>query len=52
MLQHILERIGGDVGRLHQPLRAALDVGDDDRRATRGAFGIEDGEDFELHRFS
>ena len=38
-----------DVGRLHQPLLAALHVGDDDDRAPRRAFGVERMQDVEFH---
>jgi hypothetical protein len=44
------QRIPADVGGLHQPLRAALHVGDDDRRAARGTFGIEGSKEVELHQ--
>ena len=44
-----LQRILGDVGRLHQPLLAACHVGHDDRGAARGAFGIEGGEEGKFH---
>src|SRR5690606_34005013 len=40
-LQHLVQRIAGDVGGLDQALVAAGDVGDADRRAARGALGIE-----------
>ena len=43
------ERILGDVGGLDQPLLAAFDIGDDDRGAARGAFGVQGGEEVEFH---
>ena len=47
--EHVLERIARDLGALDQPLRAICDIGDDDRRAARGAFSVEVLEDVELH---
>ncbi len=41
--------IYGDVGRRHQALFASGDVGHDDRGATRGALGIQGGEQIKLH---
>ena len=48
--QHILERIARGVLAFHQTLPAVLRFGHDQHRAPRGAFGIERGEDVELHR--
>ena len=41
--------ICGDVGRRHQALFASGDVGHDHRGATRGALGIQGGEQIKLH---
>ena len=47
--EHLAQRIGGDVRRADEALGAGRDVGDDDRRAAGGAFGIERVEDVETH---
>ena len=39
------ERIFANIGGLHQPLLAGGGIGDDDRRAARGALGVEGGEE-------
>jgi hypothetical protein len=49
LLDQRLERIVHGVGGLHQPLLAAGDIGDHDRRAPRRALGIELSENIELH---
>src|SRR5690606_23195762 len=49
LLQHALERIACGVLRRHQPLRAAVLVGDDDDGAARGALLVEGLEDIEAH---
>ena len=49
LLEQVLERIARDVGGLDQPLLAARHVGDDDRRATRRALGVQGLEDVEFH---
>ena len=40
-LEHILQRVGRNLVLRDEALRAALLVGDDDRRAPRAAFGVE-----------
>ena len=47
--EHGFQRILGDIGGLDEALLAAGDVGDDDRRAARGAFGIEGSENVQFH---
>src|SRR5580704_17946562 len=44
-----VERIGGKIFGLDQPLLAARGIGHDDHRAPRGAFGIELGQRREFH---
>ena len=50
--EHVLQRIGRDLVLRDEPLRAALLIGDDDRCAPRGAFGVEGFEDVEAHALS
>jgi hypothetical protein len=52
LLDDVFQRIARDVSRLHQPLLAAGNVGDHDRGAARGAFGVEGFEDVEFHEFT
>ena len=45
-----LKRILADIGGLHQPLLAGGGIGDDDRRAARGALGVEGGKEVKMHQ--
>src|SRR4051812_45602406 len=47
--QHVSEGIGRDLVLPHQPLRAALLMGDYDGRAPRAALGVQGFEDVEAH---
>ena len=48
IFDEIAQRILGDIRRPDQPLLAARHIGDDHRRAPRGAFGIERVQDVEF----
>ncbi len=49
LFDHAFEWILGHVGAFDHPLRAALHIGDQHRRASRLAFGIEGVQDVEFH---
>src|SRR5947209_6027889 len=49
LFQHRFQRIAADLAGLHQPLRPAVLVGDDDDAAPRRAFFVQGIEDVEFH---
>jgi len=50
--QPLLKRIARDLTLMHEPLRAARDVGHEDRGAVRSELGVESGENVKFHRRS
>ena len=52
LVEQVGQRVGGSLGFAHEALLARRDVGDEDRRAPRGALGVELGEEVEAHHAS